>query len=114
MIKVYISTPLLGDIFNLKRITNVLLQRNDVFAFIPPVGQLEDKNSGALLDKNAILKGDWLDEMVDDELDFEDDGYLYKDFEDDMDEDYCDCAECTGMLDEDELESLIEYLKDEE
>lgn len=47
-----------------------------------------------------MINGDWLDEMIDDELDFYYD--TDEDFEDDMDADYCDCAECTGMLDEDE------------
>ena len=58
MLKVYISTPLMGEKFNLKRITEVLLSYPNVFAFIPPIGQLEDKKSGALLDKNAILNCD--------------------------------------------------------
>lgn len=55
VLKVYISTPLMGDKFNLKKITEVLLVSPLVFAFIPPVGQLSDKDNGALLDKNAIL-----------------------------------------------------------
>lgn len=40
--------------------------------------------------------GDWLDgdAFEDEELDFE--------LEDDTDEDYCDCPECTGILDEHE------------
>lgn len=56
--KVYISTPLLGDKFNLKRITSTLLKYPEVFAFIPPVGQLENKKEGAILDQMAIINCD--------------------------------------------------------
>jgi len=57
--KVYICTPLAEGKFDLSNITSKLLE-SGAFAFIPPVGQLQDKDSGAKLDKLAIDQCDEL------------------------------------------------------
>lgn len=53
MKKVYVCTPLKAPKFNLKLITETIL-KYQVFAFIPPTGQLQDKTNGAILDKLMI------------------------------------------------------------
>lgn len=57
--KIYICTPLSKDKFNLDWITKVILNEK-VFAFIPPVGQLQDKDAGAQVDKFMIEQCDEL------------------------------------------------------
>lgn len=54
MKKVYICTPLSDEKFNLKLISLKILNNPDVFAFIPPQGQLCDKELGSRLDKKMI------------------------------------------------------------
>ena len=53
MKKIYVCTPLNPNKFNLDKITDILMKMN-VFAFIPPAGQLSNKETGALLDKRMI------------------------------------------------------------
>lgn len=53
MKKVYICTPLQKHKFDLKKISTEILKEK-VFAFIPPVGQLENKELGKMVDKIQI------------------------------------------------------------
>lgn len=53
MKRVYVCTPLAAGKFDLELISITLLARN-VFAFIPPRGQLNHKTIGAKLDRKMI------------------------------------------------------------
>jgi nucleoside 2-deoxyribosyltransferase len=57
--KIYICTPLSSGKFDLNWITKVILEEK-VFAFIPPEGQLQNKEDGAQLDKLMIDQCDEL------------------------------------------------------
>lgn len=53
MVKVYICTPLAPHKLDLTKISKIILKEG-VFAFIPPAGQLESKQLGAVLDRKMI------------------------------------------------------------
>lgn len=53
MVKVYICTPLAANKIDLAKISKTIIKEG-VFAFIPPVGQLEAKQMGAILDRKMI------------------------------------------------------------
>lgn len=57
MKKVYVCTPLKEEKFQLELISKILLEKQ-VFAFIPPTAQLQDKTTGAILDKKMIEECD--------------------------------------------------------
>ncbi len=50
---VYVCTPLSKEKFNLKMIQERILSEK-VFAFIPPIGQLEDKHQGTRTDVQML------------------------------------------------------------